>query len=108
MLCLNSRLGPGGEEPFDSFVPKPFDRHAYECNRYGYSLQPARPGVRGVREFRSMDPRWAGTIPQVWRGGKFPTTGLQARSGGVNETEQQTGVGRHNGNGRTVPTLVRG
>jgi hypothetical protein len=37
-----------------------------------------------------------------------PRTGLQARSGGVNETEQQTGVGRHNGNGRTVPTLVRG
>ena len=68
MLRLNSRLGPGGEEPFDSFVSKPFDRHAYECNLYGYRVQPARPAGPGVRELRSMDrctrmyragvPRW--------------------------------------------------
>jgi hypothetical protein len=107
-MRLNSRPGPGGEEPFDSFVPKLFDRRACECNLYGYRLQPARPRGPSVRGLRSTDRRLAGCIPQAWRGGKFPPTGLQARSGGVNETEQQTGVGRHNGNGRTVPTLVRG
>src|ERR1017187_8627808 len=28
VFCLNSRLDSGGEEPFDSFVSKPLDRHA--------------------------------------------------------------------------------
>ena len=63
MLRLNSRLGPGGEEPFDTFVPKPFDRHAYECNPYGYRLQPARPGGLGVRELRSNGPAFGGMYP---------------------------------------------
>jgi hypothetical protein len=75
VLRLNSRLGPGGEEPFDSFVSKPFDRRAYECNLYGYRLQTARQGGPGVRERRSMDRRLAGCIPQAWRGGEFPTKG---------------------------------
>jgi rubredoxin len=39
---LNSRLGPGGEVPFESFVPKPLDRRAYQCNLCGYRLQPTR------------------------------------------------------------------
>ena len=76
-MCLNSRLGPGGEEPFDSLVSKPFDRHAHECNLYGYRLEPARSGGSGVPELRSMDRRLAGCIPQAWRGGKFPPTGLR-------------------------------
>jgi hypothetical protein len=76
-MRLNSRPGPGGEEPFDSFVPKPFDRRACECNLYGYRLQPpARPRGPGVLELRSTDRRLAGCIPQAWRGGKFPPTGL--------------------------------
>ncbi len=41
------RLNPGpcagGEEAFDSFVSKPFDRHAYKCNVYGYRRQLAAP-----------------------------------------------------------------
>jgi hypothetical protein len=81
VLCLNSRLGPGGEEPFDSFVSKPFDRRAYECNLHGYRLQPARPGGRGVPELRSMDRCLAASIPQAWRGGKFPPTRLAACAG---------------------------
>jgi len=36
---LNSRFVPGGEELFESFVPKSLDRHAYQCNLRGYSLQ---------------------------------------------------------------------
>ena len=72
VLRLNSRLGPGGEEPFDSFVSKPFDRRGCECNLYGYRLQPARPRGPGVRELRSTDRRLAECIPQAWRGGKFP------------------------------------
>ena len=72
-MRLNSRLGSGGEKPFDSFVSEPFDRHAYECNLYGYRLQPARPRGPGVRELRSMDRRLPGCIPQAWRGGKLPT-----------------------------------
>jgi hypothetical protein len=35
---LNPRLGPGGEEPFESFVPKSLDRHVYQCNLCGYRL----------------------------------------------------------------------
>jgi len=76
VLRLNSRLGSGGEEPFHSFVPKPFDCHAYECNLYGYRRQPARPRGPVVRELRSTDRRLAGSIPQAWRGGKFPPRGL--------------------------------
>jgi hypothetical protein len=41
VLCLNPRLGSGSEEPLDSFVSKPLDRHAYKCNLYGYRTQPA-------------------------------------------------------------------
>ena len=57
MFPLNSRHGSSGEEPFDSFVSKASNRHAYECNLYGYRPQPARPGGPGVRELRSMDQR---------------------------------------------------
>ena len=76
VLRLNSRLVAGGEEPFDSFVPESFDRHAYKCNLYGYRLRPARPGGPGVRELRSMGRRLAGCIPQAWRGGEFFPRGL--------------------------------
>jgi hypothetical protein len=41
MLCLNPRLGSGSEEPLDSFVSKPLDRHACKCNLHGYRAQPA-------------------------------------------------------------------
>jgi hypothetical protein len=41
VLCLNPRLGSGSEEPLDSFVSKPLDRHACKCNLYGYRTQPA-------------------------------------------------------------------
>ena len=85
MFRLNSRLGPGGEEPFHSFVPKPFDRHAYECNLYGYRLQPARPRGPGARELRSTDRRLARCIPQAWPGGNFPPKGT---SGACAEPEQ--------------------
>lgn len=40
MFWLNSRLRSGRKELFDSFVPKPLDRHNYECNLYGYRRQP--------------------------------------------------------------------
>jgi len=36
---LNAGLASGGEEPFESFVSEPLDRHADQCNLYRYGLQ---------------------------------------------------------------------
>lgn len=38
---LNPRFRASGEEPFDSFVPKPLDRHSDQRNLCRYRLQSA-------------------------------------------------------------------
>ena len=39
MLGLNATFGPGGEELFQSLVPKSLDRHRNQCNVDGYRSQ---------------------------------------------------------------------
>ena len=55
VLCLNPRPGSGSEEPLDAFVSKPFDRHAYECNLYGYRTQPAARRVASIAPRRNLN-----------------------------------------------------
>src|ERR1019366_5911770 len=67
VFCLNSRLRSGSEEPLDSFVSKPLDRHAFKCNLYGYRPQPAARQSRrwrcGTTCARRKRGGWPGMLP---------------------------------------------
>jgi hypothetical protein len=108
LTWLSPRGHPGvwrrGCAPWDTFVsPQVFADYSDSGGKTPVEMQ-AKANTVHLRLASRRFPDGRFTVPIL----QLPTSGLQARSGGVNETEQQTGVGRDNGNERTVPTLVRG